>query len=118
MAERSELELQQPVKVHQNGLRAAQDGKIVRIGRDLVDIQIGAYQTVKTFRIMDQRLNDKQYGSHSFFRTLEQEAVNQRRSDAIDRLHTHGVRFDVGSSSRSLPVEKIERIADILEEPC
>lgn len=118
MAERHELFVGQPVKVHQNGIRSASDGEITRVGQDLVDIKVGAYQNVRTFRIADQRLNDKQYGSHSFFRTLVQEERHEREARAVKRLAAYGCRFDVGSAGRSLPVEKLERIADILEESC
>jgi len=104
----------QPVKVYQRYLSAAQDGKIVRVGRDLVDIQIGALRNVMVFRKLDQRLNSKEHPGSAHFVTLEQHETAQRRSRAVGVLHRHGLRFDV--ARQSLDIEKLEAIGRILED--
>lgn len=104
----------QTVKVYQSFLTSAQQGEIVRIGRTLVDIRIGAYSIVKQYRILDQRLSGRDNGSGNFFQTLEQYDAQKRRSAAMDVLARYGCRFDLGS--RSVDVEKLEAIGRILEE--
>lgn len=104
----------QPVKVYQNFLAGPQDGTIIRVGRTLVDIRLGSFRDVKTFRKLDQRLNSKEHAGSAHFVTIEQYETRQRRSRAVDVLHRHGLRFDTGS--RSVDVEKLEAIGKILEE--
>lgn len=106
----------QPVKIYQSHLTSTQDGRIVRVGRDLVHVEMGAYRTIKAYRASDQRLAEQGAAYISHFRTLEQHEAEQRRIRAVERLRTFGCRFDLGS--RSLPVEKLERIAQVLEDPC
>lgn len=112
----TEFYKRQPVKIYQSHLTSTQDGRIVHVDQDLVHIEMGAYREIKKYRRSDQRLSDPGHAHISHFRTLEQHEAEQRRMRAVERLRTFGCRFDLGS--RSLPVEKLERIAQVLEDPC
>jgi hypothetical protein len=113
MADKSQLSLGQTVKVcHLRGI-SKQDGKIVRIGRELVDIKSETSRSTEAFRIQSQRRNGDDTGTRAYFQTLEQDAAAQRRADAVRVLNKHGVRLD---REKSFPVEQLERIAAVLEE--
>lgn len=105
----------QPVKVHSDGRRStAQDGEIVRVGRDLVDIQTGT--RVRSFRIKGQRLNGDQTGVGTTFRTLDQTNESRRRRSATEIIKRHGLL--IALTSQPLSTEKLEAIAEFLEELC
>lgn len=106
----------QRVKLYQKHLQSTQDGVIVRVDRTVVDISAGAQGVLRQYRKADQRLNDPSFAHTEYFRTIEQHVEAERRAQAVERLGTFGCRFDLGS--RSLPVEKLERIVEILEEAC
>lgn len=104
----------QPVKVHSDGRRStAQDGEIVRVGRDLVDIQTGT--RVRSFRIKGQRLNGDQTGVGTVFRTLAQEEDASRRSAAEKVINENGLTIRPGVW---MTTKGLEAIAEFLEEQC
>jgi hypothetical protein len=88
MADKSQLSLGQQVKVHHLRGVTKQDGTIVRIGCDLVDIRAGESRNTEAFRIGTQQRNGDSVGAQAYFRTLEQDAENQRRVAAVYVLNT------------------------------
>lgn len=105
----------QLVKVYYSyGRGVPRDGQITRVGRTLVDIRADKFGNIETFRMSDQKSKGDGGGSGTYFRTIEQYEDQTRRFKAVNRLTAFGCRFDLGFCS--VPVEKMERIADILEE--
>lgn len=94
-----------------NGSRRGQPeggyvGHIVKVGRTLAHIEYKGW--TETFRLDNGRRNDN-YG-HQWFKTLEQAALDERRSVAEAVLRNVGVEL---SHRRSFTLEQIEALAEV-----
>lgn len=111
--ERGDLTVGQPVKVFdRNGTRAGQplggwDGTVVKVKREYVEIDYPRGQRIRDFLIRTQ--HDKT--GFRNFRTLEQDEESNRWSAARAVLLKYGMVPSMG-----IPIDKMERIAAILEE--
>lgn len=95
-----------------NGSRMGQPedgwpGKVVRVGRKLVDITYGG--RVQTFTIAD-RLSSDRY-NHQYFQTPEEAALDARRDEALKTLRDRRVSLGHG---KTFTVEQIEQLAALV----
>lgn len=103
----------QEVLVFQQHLASGTPGRIESIRRSLLDIRYdGPGGRSETFRVSDQRWNNRDFPGQKHFRTLDQVEEENRYGRAVDVLSRHGLRQDFQSR---LPVEKLEAIGRLLE---
>ena len=73
------------------GKRGPQEGTVTKVGRKLVTVR-GPWASA-TFRIETGQINS-QYSNHTWIKTDEEKAYDERRAELIQALRDHGVRFD------------------------
>lgn len=96
--------------VNDRANRGPESVVVTKVGRKLVTIE-GKYGYTATHRIETGRKNDD-YG-HTWIKTDDERAADDRREAAVKRMHAHGLRFDYGARRHS--TEAIEAICDLLD---
>jgi hypothetical protein len=117
---KDELKVGQQVWVHDINHRrqGATRGQIIKIGTKLVTIanvwDNGRLGRESQYRIDTQHWNDKDFGSHHWFRTDEQEVLDKHVKEIDNYLYGVGIRFDTWGRKIDFPDR--ERIAELLKE--
>lgn len=115
MAKKEDLFEGQEVRVYdKNGTRAGQPlggwaGTITKVKRDYVTVWYDRSQRLSEFRIDSQYTKD----GFRYFRTLEEVELADRQTHVRGVLIAHGLRTDIPCT---VPLGKLERIVEILEE--
>lgn len=108
----SRYEIGQVVKVFETDRRLPCEGTITRVGGDVLDVTVGSFQTVYTFRAADQRrVGENAHLCH--FRTMDQMAEEERYGRAVKTLSAYGLVQEIGAG---IPVETLEKIGAVLAE--
>lgn len=113
--EKSELSVGMPVKV--TAYSRQYEGTVTKIGLKLVTINYGVgYMSDAQFRISSQQLNDRNYGSNTYFRTIPQLEEEVRRSEVMQQLKDGGLEPRWGHRDTKLSTETLEKVVAILKE--
>src|SRR5215471_1073648 len=92
-------------------------GTVVKVGRTLVTVRHDAATYLESqYRMDDGSWNNRDYSHHSWIRTDEQRAAEERRTAAIAALRESGLRLD--PAKREIPTAQLEAVVRVLtEEP-
>lgn len=105
----STIKVGDPVRVYLNTRH--DQGEVVKVGRILATIQVG--NRTYEFRLDTQRFTGRQVGSGTYFRTMEQVALEERRASAENALHRIGLQFTASGHRDRLTLEQIEALAEV-----
>lgn len=89
--------------------RTGTTAKVVKVGRTLVHIE--SHRRVDTYHLDTQRLNGRQVGTGSYFRTHAQVEADTRQSDALKALKECGLTPD---SPTAFTIEQVEALVKLV----
>lgn len=102
----AEIEVGDEVRVYAPSHSASGvSAKVLKIGRTLVHIQQGS--RVETYHRDTQRLNGRQVGAGTYFRTIEQVQASDRSANALRALSECGLSINTGCKFTTDQVEAL-----------
>lgn len=99
--------------VNESRRRGPERVPVVKVGRKLVTVL--DYGHEYTFSIEDGQGRGA-YGHQRWIQTEDDYAAEQAHESALERLRSHGLRFEHGKG-QGVSTETLNRLADVLDEP-
>jgi pyridoxine 5'-phosphate synthase PdxJ len=104
----AELKAGDEVLVYRPSHKDGSPAKVVKIGRTLIHLQQGL--RVETYDRDTQRLNGRQVGTGTYFRTAEQVKSSERNANALQSLRECGLSIDSGHKFTTDQVEALVKL--------
>ena len=108
----TDIKVGDEVRVYFNTRTGGQPGEVVRVGRTRLTVRVNGRDD--DFYIETQQGTGPQYGYGNRFKTLGQEAEDERRRTALATLNSRNIEIKLGRE-RSFTLEQIEALAEVVK---